>query len=521
MQRRVRLFVFAGVGLIVLLYIVLHLINISALPVFADESIYIRWAQLILDDAQRYWLFALNDGKTPLFVWSIVPALAVLRDQLEAARLVSIGIGLLQVFAMGWLASLTVKRKSAILWSMLLTTVLPFWFFYHRMALMDGLLTLWFTLALGMILWFTKQSVKLAATKRLLFIGGLGFVTFLAIWTKLPAILFIFPLGVFGLYEGSLKKKLLITRLVQPAMGIGLGLVLFALMSVLPAFPQLFSRGGDFLYSLPEFLGGAWEVVFHNTGLSLQSFSYYLTPLILLSPLVGLAFKDHRRHQAVLLLTIALFVLPMWLFAQVLHPRYLLPAATLFTLSSALVFDSTVVRLARTTKKNLLVVSVALALYCANILSYAGQWDFLALSNPDALPLVAADRQQYLEEWSSGHGIIQVVKMLESAAQTQRVAVATEGYFGTLPDGILLYLHNQDVDNISVDGIGQPVYEIPDWFWQKSADADQRWLVVNSYRMHMNLPAEDLIAQFCRPNDAPCLQVWDITQYSSHTLEQF
>ena len=46
------------------LYLATRLFHLDALPVFADESIYIRWAQLLRHDT-AYLFFALNDGKPP------------------------------------------------------------------------------------------------------------------------------------------------------------------------------------------------------------------------------------------------------------------------------------------------------------------------------------------------------------------------------------------------------------------------------------------------------------------------
>jgi hypothetical protein len=90
--------------------------------------------------------------------------------------------------------------------------------------------------------------------------------------------------------------------------------------------------------------------------------------------------------------------------------------------------------------------------------------------------------------------------------------VATEGSFGTLPDGINLYLHRTNVDQVYVEGIGQPVVNIPNFFTDRARQFDQVVLVVNSHRLKLSLPEEQLLQEYCRPAPtAPCLQVWDIT----------
>ena len=129
----------------------------------------------------------------------------------------------------------------------------------------------------------------------------------------------------------------------------------------------------------------------------------------------------------------------------------------------------------------------------------------------DNIPFSPQDREQYLEAWSSGHGIAQSTQLILETKEQHSLAVATEGFFGTLPDGILMYLHRQDVNQLMVEGIGQPVTSIPQSFIDKARAYQQVWLVVNSHRLNMSIDQNHLVAEYCRPNQAPCLQVWDIS----------
>ena len=134
-----------ALGAIIGLYLFTHLWHLLSLPVFADESIYIRWAQLIIDDWQRYLFFPLNDGKTPLFIWLLVPFQFLFSDQLYAARFVSMLVGLGQIAAIIWTIRLFGGGKLARLLGALFVTLLPFWFFHHRIALIDATLSLLLT----------------------------------------------------------------------------------------------------------------------------------------------------------------------------------------------------------------------------------------------------------------------------------------------------------------------------------------------------------------------------------------
>ena len=521
-----------------LLYWLLHLPQLTFLPIFADEAIYIRWAQLILDDPGRYLFFSLNDGKTPLFIWSLVPWLQAGLDPLWMARFWSLVGGFVQMGLLGMLARTLGLRRGAVGWTMLLGAVLPFWYFNSRLALMDIWLTVWLSLSLWATLKlvlrksghlstelkvvgdrFDRLKNLLINSWRLLiadrrawkWVVLLGISIGAAVWTKLPAILWLPALFVWVFYPKDIDRA---SRLVigqQIAVGLTLGMGLFALLALAPSFPQLFSRGGDFLFSFPDLIA-------QPVGSSLRrmfsfpvSIAIYATPLILITPLISLMFKDHRRLQVMLFLSTLVFLLPMMILGRVVFSRYLLPAAIPLTLSAGVLIASLLAIYDQSqtlVKKGL--VALGLGLYLSNVLSGSAAMILGSLVDLSLLPLNASDRLQYIQEWSAGFGTKQVAEALLNQSKDQRIVVASEGYFGSLPDGLLVYLYRQPVDNIFVDGIGQPVRGISDDFWQKVdhlGGYDQAWLVVNSHRNFIDFAPEQLIAEYCRPLEGPCLQV--------------
>lgn len=504
------------------LYLSTHLYNLTALPIFADEAIYIRWAQLIIDDWRQYLFFPLNDGKTPFFIWLLVPFLEAFDNQLLAARLVSVLVGLLQAAILYRLTKTMGGKRLAAWLSAGLVVILPYWYFHHRMALMDSMLTFW----LSVTVWLTLMAVhavpprlqlkwstlrQLAQRKWLViytFAAGGSFAA--ALWTKLPAVLLIPVLGLFAIVSGKRGVPLLVS--IGVVVGIvGLGYSLFFSQALHPAFPQLFSRGSDFLYSVDQLLAGE---VLHNTVPSVPNYAWYFVayatvPFWILL-LIGLFYGKHKLAVHVLFWSGVLFVLPIVVLGRVVYPRYLLPAMLFFTPAAALAIEGLIEAIQhKKLQSGTLFVTVSLVVLVANIGNFSARFMIPALFNPESMPLVSADTEQYLLEWSSGHGIAETASALTQAAEKKKIAVATEGYFGTLPDGLLVYFHNKSVENIFIEGIGQPVQSIPESFLDKTTDADERWLVVNSHRLHM-IPPGELLAEYCRPMGAPCLQVWRI-----------
>lgn len=532
-------------------FLTTRIFALTSLPIFADEAIYIRWSQLIMDEPVRYAFFALNDGKTPLFIWMLVPFQYLFSDQLFAGRFVAVLGGLVQLFAALWVTKLLGGKRTSQVTTAVLITLLPFWFFHHRIALMDGWLTAWITLTFGASLKVIQLQEESTGGKhnRLAQIGEylrailspsatqlrslrtwtlLGSVLFAAaLWTKLPALGAIPSIVLPGMFvvlqKGTANIRSLIALLGVAAGGVFLfGLLIFA-----PSFSQLFNRGSDFLFPVSDVVfKGAWQLTIGNLPNYLHYFIAYLSPAVILLPAAGLFLPRNRARHLLLILAALSFILPIAILGKNVYPRYLLPGAAFLTVSMALTFEQLLsIFKPRAVLKGNRVTTTAQRFAGAAVILSIGlvvvtSFSFIkpSYSSSDRIPFVSADRTQYLTEWSSGHGIQPAVLLLEKKASQAKLAVATEGYFGTLPDGVLLYLHNRPQENLWVEGVGQPVGGLTLSFLEHAQEAEEVWLVVNSHRLLRQFPDSTLIAQYCRPDNAPCLQVWDITQYAQSEL---
>jgi len=86
-------------------FLATRLLNLTKIPIFTDEAIYIRWGQIALQDPAHRFI-SLEDGKQPLFVWLMIPALKFISDPLVAGRIVSVAAGfvsLASITAVGWI----------------------------------------------------------------------------------------------------------------------------------------------------------------------------------------------------------------------------------------------------------------------------------------------------------------------------------------------------------------------------------------------------------------------------------
>lgn len=506
------------IAAITLLYLLTHLPGLTKLPVFADEAIYIRWTQLIMDEPVRYFFFALNDGKTPLQIWLTLPFQYLFADPLFAARFFVLSIGLLQVAVMAMTSKALDANKRGQFLAATLTCVLPFWYFHHRVALLDGLMTLFLSLAFFSSLKLRLLMKKKIDRKIIFWTIASGVSLGLALLSKPAALLFlpIIVLSIFWPKEKTVEqyRKTFISKTLAMTFGTAIGMGMLFSLKVSAAFPQLFARGSDFLFPFGEvLLQGKWQETLPNFPTYLAYFITYLGLPVLLAYIFGILFsKKYKSELGLLLASGFLFFLPILLFGRVVYPRYFLAVSIFMTLSFSLLFDEL---LAFVEKSKNLRNKTALALLATLLLVASLQpginFIFYSLTNIKTIPFVSADEQQYLAEWSAGFGVKEVTDYLLQESQTKSIAVATEGSFGTLPDGVNMYLHRQSVENLYVEGIGWPVKSLTKKFYDRASDYEKVYLLVNEHRIEIPEFDNEPIQEYCRRPGDPCMQLFDIT----------
>jgi 4-amino-4-deoxy-L-arabinose transferase-like glycosyltransferase len=481
--------------LLVALFLSLRLTNITLLPVFADEAIYIRWSQLMQDDFPRFAFFPLQDGKPPLFMLALYTFLPLFpQDPLLASRLVSVLFGLVNMGLIGYLTKIHGGSTRAGILAAGLYAVLPYTLVYDRMGLLDTMVTTWIILQLiGLMLVVKERRAGLAVLA-----WGIG----LALWTKTSTLLFLPALFWLGAVAVSMKPNQ--QQLKSFCLAVTLGLAIFLVMRLSPSFGTLFARSQDFTFSINEVLQGQVSQIGGNLwALSRWLFIYTTFPVMALWFFIP-TIRIRERYvipPIAWLIAAIIFLIPFMIFGKVVASRYLLPVV-------ALLIPPTIMALKQVWKRHPIAAWVIVGL----VVMQSGWFSWPLLTNPDTTPFPKEDRVQYLTEWSSGHGIAEVRDFIVQEAGANRVVVATEGYFGTLPDGLFMYFHRSPLlDRVEIYGIGQPVHAIPETLKAKATGADT-YLLVNSHRMRVSPtdPAIELIAEYPRPDNAPRLQLYRI-----------
>lgn len=473
------------VAAILILGFILRVYNPNALPVFVDEAIYVRWAQVMRADETLRFL-PLSDGKQPLFMWVMIPFLKIIKDPLVAGRLPSAlsGIGTTAI-VMAITYSLLRSKKITLL-SGVMTALSPYLIFFDRLALVDSFLTFWGMLTLLLSIHLIKKPRLDLAILTGAALGGSWL-------TKSPGELFflLLPAAIFLVKRRNPLKASYVFKLAGSlliAWIIGLGF--YNILRLGPNFHLIGSRNSDYIYSLSELITHPGSPLISNLSLSADWFIKLLPFPLLLTAAVGLISGLTSLPGTTIFVSVWTF-LPIFIntaIGKVFTARYLLyivpPLLILTSWGIDKLFNQT--RISRT---------VFLLLVCLPMFLQ----DFLFATDPAKAFIPQNERHGYLEEWTSGYGLREIASYLKNRPVTTPIVVGTEGFFGTLPDGLEIYLDKNQ--NIRFVGLSYPVKSVP----QSLTDALKQndvYLVVNQSRFEIADPQKTgltLIAAYPRP----------------------
>ena len=423
---------------IVIVFFSLRLPNLTLQPIFADEAIYIRWAQVMRAEPTLRFL-PLTDGKTPLFMWATMPLLKIFPDPLFAGRFLSVMTGLLTLVGVFLLARKIFGIKVGFL-AAFIYAVTPYTVFFDRMALVDSMLA-------SFTIWAMYFALLLADRLRLDLAMILGYLLGGALLTKTPAMihLLILPVSVLGF---KMKGKGRLVKLFALwIIAIGIAIIMYNLLRLGPGFQMLSSRNNDYVFAIAELAGRPLDPFIPHLRDISDWFPKLLTWPIIGALLVGVWFtiKTKNRLAAVIFLWALIPVLILMTFLRTFTARYLLFSIPplLIIASYGLERLSESLRIIRIPKSGFLIPIIFLFLTILPAL----QFDYQLLTSPPPKNLPKAETIGYFEDWTAGYNFEEIAKFLIEKKKEGPVVVGTEGYFGTLPDGLLIYL---DKENIQV-----------------------------------------------------------------------
>lgn len=446
--------------LLVVFFFAFRLAKLTLIPVFCDEAIYIRWSQVMRAE-QTLRFLPLSDGKQPLFMWLTIPFLKIFSDPLFAGRFLSVLTGFLSLVGIFLLALRLFKSFKIAFFSALFYTVVPYAFFFDRMALVDGFLS-----ALG--IWILYFGILLVEYQRLDLAMITGMILGAALITKSPAIFFAVLLPVCLIIRLNEFKKSPFQLVKMSSLFLVVYFFAFVIYNSLrlgASFHMIAIRNRDYIFSLQEVLQHPWDPFqFHIREIG-EWFGSLLTWPIFLGAIGSIILGAKNKRILLLFFWCLIPLIIQSFFAKVFTARYLLFAVPPLLIISAWFWEKIL-------KKPLFFILLLL---------WPIWFDYLLLTNPQKTSLPKRERLGYFEEWTAGYGIKEIADYAREKAKGKNVVIATEGFFGTLPDGLQIYLNH--APGITVFGTGQiDVFQITDSI-KNAAQENLAYFVVNESRM--------------------------------------
>src|SRR3989344_905891 len=295
-------------GAYVLLYLLTRLYNLTELPIFTDEAIYIRWSQIAKGDAN--WRFiSLTDGKQPSYVWVAMILMRFFDDPLFAGRLVSVMAGFATLIGLFFLGREVFRKVWVGVVSSALYFIYPMALVYDRMALYDSLVGM-FTV------WSLYLTVLLARRVRFDVALLLGMTIGGAVLTKSNGFftMYLPPLSLL-LFDWRKQKRIvrLLTWMFFVLVAAVLGNAFYAILRLSPFFHIIREKNALFVFPYNEWLEHPTRFLFGNLFGEVDWLVNYMTlPFVLLIPAAFFLDKKFLREKILLFLW---FFLPFFALA--------------------------------------------------------------------------------------------------------------------------------------------------------------------------------------------------------------
>lgn len=477
--------VFVGFVAILFLYFFTRLFNLTGLPIFTDEAIYIRWSQIGMRDAN--WRFiSLTDGKQPMFTWVMMILLKLFEnsDPLFVGRLTSVIAGSVTLIGLWMLSFELFKDKRISLLTGFLYVILPITTWYDRVALYDSM-------AGTFAVWSLYLAIRLVRHLRLDTALLLGMTLGGGMLNKSSAFLALYFLPVTLILFNWADKKRWKNLIRWGALVVIAGLlsqVMYSVLRLSPFFHMVAQKDNVFVFTFGEWLHQPFRFLAGNLRGMFDWMREYMTlPVFIVTSIPAFTRWSKSRERWLIYFWWALPFVALANFAKILYPRYIL-----FMIIPLLVICAySIVSLWDKTKNN----SIRFVILALCFLPSIYTTSFIVLQ-PKAAPIPPADRGQFIEDWPAGGGVKEVVSYLSAEAMHQRVHVFTEGTFGLLPYSIEIYL--VDYLNVQITGIWPLPARMPEAI-ETSARSVATFFVLNETQTPPSWPMT-LIGEYEKAN---------------------
>ena len=451
-------------------YWLCRLIGLTAIPLFVDEAMYLRWTQQIVREGASPFN-SLDMGIPPGIVWLAAPAVRFLSDPMLAGRLTSVAFGLANFLGIVLLVSdcvgVVAARRSAIL--VLCSSMFAI---YDRLALHEAIQS-------AEVIWLWCLYGRYAATANTTHLLWTAIVALLAIFTKSSILLAIMALLTASLVVDRSIRSVVFSLAVAAGAAIGL-LFMSPWASPVMAFNNRATQG--LLGSLTRPLEGPVYLL----GLHLVWLIIYVTPVPLAFSTLSLLRRPTNLSKRLGIAFLLQFVcLALLVPAKLPNPRYLMVLAPLIVPLSALGLEFI---------RN---HHIARFVFWIGMVAPCAANSLLLVAAPARAILPDTERFQLLSGWPSGHGVSQIVTYMKQTHPDNDYWILVEKSSRGFTNGLRLYLPPDRVLDAEMEWFLVPdnlVTHVP---------GRNSYLVTNKFTTVFRSNSLELIKEFPKPGGGP------------------
>lgn len=412
----------------------LRLTNLTTIPIYNDEAIYLDWGWRELH-APGHLFYSLYDAKPPLLMWLFGLAEMVIPNPLLAGRLVGVIFGFVTFLGIYLVARRLYDQFVACL-AVLLYTVIPIFSFFDRQALMES--------AVGAVgVWIFYGLVRWQDSRSLIWAPVVGGVTGLGLFIKGSAVIFVVLAAGFLAWDLVHRRQVRQTLFFSYLAGLTAVIILLPLLSqgefwrTLPSNTR-FSLSGAEIASVPLL---HWA---NNFWKNAQIVFWHLTPTLVVLTLVGLVHKQTKFP--LLMYWLAGGIICQTLIIRSVVERYLVGYLPLSVVAAAAVFAA----YRKINDRNFFPTGIfflwPVAITAIQLVNPPGYFDLMGRFSRFA-------QREYIDGITSGYGINHAVAFFSEKARFGPIFVGVALNTGNPESAILITMsRNKNIRTGYFDG---------------------------------------------------------------------
>jgi 4-amino-4-deoxy-L-arabinose transferase-like glycosyltransferase len=411
---------------LIIFYFLLRLINLTKLPIFNDEAIYLDWGFRETHRSGNLY-YSLYDAKQPFLMWIFGIMESIFSNPLFAGRLVSVITGFLTLIGIYKLTKNLFEEKVALI-SIFLYALIPIFSFYDRQALMESSIA-----TVG--IWSCFFILKSIKNKSLKYPVLVGFILGIGFFIKSSSLVFLVSYALLAVFYMLIFKRIkMISNFLISSV---IFLATTSLLLINPQFWDTIGSNSRYALTISELLAfpiGKWLQSFLA---NMQIGFYGVTPLLFLISLIGILIivvKKNSLKNIFLSFFVVAFLISTFL-ARVTTDRYLVSFLPFLVVPAAYLLFLVFV------KNRIAGIAFALVVFilplCLTVFQVAAPASYLLSMEK----LTYFDNAAYLHGYTSGYGINDTVNYFKKLSKQNKIMITIAENTGNPESAMIVYFN--------------------------------------------------------------------------------